>query len=151
MAMWKLVIVNGDQLITGEQLKDYLTSIGFEVPETIPADLIDEPERPAPLTFPVTAEQYYAYKTALYSYLESKASVALQNKEKTAAYLQQFKDFADELADMFTIATRVKIGNTWQLQIIPPKYTFLQAAQKLMGYAVTKPDDPIEFISNNYF
>lgn len=149
--MWKLVILNGDEIVTGEPLKDYLTSIGFFVPETLPADLIQEPERPTPLTFPVTAEQYYAYKTALYAYIELKASVALQNKEKTAKYLQQFKDFADELADMFVIATRVKIAGKWQLQIVPPKYTFLQAAQKLMGYGVTKPDDPIEFIANNYF
>ena len=152
MGIHKLIIQN-EGIITGEPLKQFLTEIGFQVPQVTHYEAIPYPPKPAPYDFSnATKESFLEYKAMYDAYAAEKAAIDVINKQNQTIYLNQFKNFADVLSGMFTIATKVKVGGSYQLEILPnPKYTFLQAAQKLMGYTVTRPADSIQFIAFNYF
>jgi hypothetical protein len=148
MARYRLVMTNGDEIITGEELQSILVAMNFDVPNIAPA---------TKLVLPRWTGGRKQSKDPLFIQWGIDCAVV------KAAYDADFARWQDEVSDvaawlegMFVIATEVIIGlnengtKKRELQIISPAgYKFSQAAQKLTG--ATKPVDEIEFICNGYF
>ena len=136
---FRLVMTDGDRIITGQELKDILISQGFSIPVI----------EPAMNYLPKWAGGRRQSKDP--AYIEW--GIACTEVRKTCnedflRWTNEVNAVADMLKEKFVIATLV--GNEWQL--IPPIYTFPQAAQKLTGcYGRPRPVDSIDFICNKYF
>ena len=129
--------INGQ---TGAPLEALLREMMFTVPEIQPYEPLPEPPYMAPPVWPGTSDpaaraqwkiDFMAYQT----YVKNRGAIRLQNQAENTQrlndYFQQFENFALYLAEIFD-----PLEN----------YTFLQAAYRLMGYACTRPDRPINFI-----
>lgn len=169
--MYKLMINNGSILITGNDLVEILNAIFFEVPVIVPLVRVEPlPMIPKPiaptgwLTDPIIKAEYIAtYKEyAIYvkAVQTSAAEAKIENAIREVAYFKQFQDFADYLDYIFCMTKKVIVGldrsgqRIYEYVEVPatrPNYTFLQAAEKLMGKGVARPIDPIDFIANEYF
>jgi len=160
---YKLMIKSQDGLLTGAELEAKLIELGFTVPEIQPYEPERYPEktytipvREAGETYDQWIQRYLAYRQEKNAWEQSCVPISIENNARRDAYLAQFTDFAQELDYIFDMTVRVQDGLTSTGQknykyVEGGGYTFLQAAQKLIGYACIRPLDPINFICYKYF
>ena len=147
---YRLVIIKNDgTLLTGDAMKAYLISIGFEVEY----EEFDKGVRPTAPTTPPGSPEWIVYKQELITY-------DIFYRQSLVTYLAQFDAYAIELDIVFTMARLVTDGrnpngtNKFKYVVdVPMNYTMLQAAQKLLlTYGKPGMDAAaIDFIANGKF
>lgn len=157
---YKLMILENGLLTVPEEAK--LTEIGFTVPQITPYEPLPFPTNkpvcpPRPDDFYTNIEaqqeykvEYKAYRQEKNAYEQACVPIYQENTVRRQDFLEQFPEFAEYLETIF-VMTKWVDEKYVQVNPVLPNYTFLQAAQKLMGYACVRPLNAIDFICNKYF
>jgi hypothetical protein len=137
--IYKLVRLDGDQVITGKELYDWLIADGFPIMDVHVMDVHQRPPKPTKPLMGAPREQWLEYALAMQKWDVDCAVVNKHNDDQLKLRGDDIEAFATYLAMKFQIASYEVIGKTNQGEKIrgwaintDGKYTYKQNAQRVL-------------------